>query len=189
MFNYGMPYMNNMPVQSLDTIIQETQNRLDNFKQQRDQLLQNSQQVPMQQPTNLTQNFQLASNNTGNIRLVNSIEDVQKEIVLADTYFIANSLNGLWIKNARGEIRTFQLVEVKPKDEKDLIIEKLQRELESLKEDKIDASTYEYNESNGEQLSKQSNTNIIGTNGNETTTNKSSNVSTIQDCKTTKRKS
>ena len=50
--------------------------RIDNQIQQVQRRQQNMPQLPMQQPTNLTQNFQLASNNNGNIRLVNGVDYV-----------------------------------------------------------------------------------------------------------------
>ena len=47
-------------------------------------------QIPVQQPTNLTQNFQLAPNREP-MRYANSIEDVQKELVMGETpYFDKN---------------------------------------------------------------------------------------------------
>ena len=50
--------------------------RMDDQIQQVQQQQQNMPQLPMQQSTNLTQNFQLASNNNGNIRLVNGVDYV-----------------------------------------------------------------------------------------------------------------
>lgn len=79
----------------------------------------------------ITQNFQLSPIN--NFRIVNSMEDVQKEMVLNDTYFLGKDLNDFWIKNSRGDIRTFELKELIPKDDKDILIEKLQKELEEMK--------------------------------------------------------
>ena len=148
MNNFHNPYtMQGNYLQELNNM----RGRIDNQIQQVQHQQQNMPQLPMQQPTNLTQNFQLASNNNGNIRLVNGVDYVQKEIVLTDTYFLANSLNSLWIKNSRGDIRTFELSEIKPKDEKDLLIEKLQKEKESLNEDKSN----EFSKSNGKLLYEQ----------------------------------
>ena len=80
----------------------------------------------------ITQNFQLSPIN--NFRIVNSLEDVTKEMVLNDTYFLGKDLQDFWIKNSRGDIRTFELKEIIPKTEKDLYIEKLEKQIEEMKE-------------------------------------------------------
>ena len=79
----------------------------------------------------LTQNFQLSPMN--NFRIVNTKEDVEKEMVLNDTYFLGKELKDFWIKNSRGDIRSFELNEIIPKDEKDILIEKLQKQIEEMK--------------------------------------------------------
>ena len=83
-------------------------------------------------PTNLTQNFQLAPNNTS-IRYAESIDEVQKDIIIGDTPFFSRDLSILWIKNTKGEIKTYELVEIIKKDEKDIQIEILQAQIEELK--------------------------------------------------------
>ena len=89
----------------------------------------------------ITQNFQLSPMN--NFRIVAVYEDVEKEMVLNDTYFLGKDLKGFWIKNSRGDIRTFEMKEIIPKDDKDILIEKLQKELEEMKNNasKIDGGT------------------------------------------------
>ena len=47
--------------------------------------------------------------------------------------FVDKGLTNLWFKNTEGNIRTFTLQEVVQKDEKDLEIEKLKKQLEDLK--------------------------------------------------------
>lgn len=94
-------------------------------------------QIPtMQQatPTNLTQNFQLTPQ-YNQIRYVNSLEDVKKEIVVTDTPFFSRDLSVLWIKNAKGDIRGFELNEIIPKDNKDMQIEFLQQQIEQLRKE------------------------------------------------------
>lgn len=87
-----------------------------------------------QYPANLTQNFQIAPAQVGlQFKIVNSLEDVNKEIVLSDSYFVDNSYNTFWIKNQRGELRTFKMEEETPKDKKDLLIEDLQNQINELK--------------------------------------------------------
>ena len=109
-----IPYYNfqNSYAQSLKNIIEQANGQLQQIQNQ-----------PIPQP--ITQNFQLTQG--GNLKLVNSFEDVQKEMVITDTYFLSNE--NLWIKKTNGDIRTFTVKEVKPKDEKDLLIEKLQKQI------------------------------------------------------------
>lgn len=95
----------------------------------RSQIPQNA----MQQPTNLTQNFQLAPNTNVAIRYADSIEDVQKSFVIGDTPFFSKDLSVLWIKNTKGEIKSYSVTEIIQKDEKDLQIEFLQAQLNELK--------------------------------------------------------
>ena len=64
---------------------------------------------------------------------VNSIEDAEKELTVVETAFVTNNYTQLFIKNAKGEIRTFDMFEVIPKDEKDEIIEQLRNENKKLK--------------------------------------------------------
>ena len=90
-------------------------------------------QTTMQQPTNLTQNFQLAPSNNVAIRYADSIDDVQKSFVIGDTPFFSKDLSVLWIKNTKGEIKSYSITEIVQKDEKDLQIEFLQAQLNELK--------------------------------------------------------
>ena len=87
----------------------------------------------MQHPTNLTQNFQLTPSNNAAIRYVESIDDVQKSFVIVDTPFFSKDLSVLWIKNTKGEIKSYSITEIIQKDEKDLQIELLQAQLNELK--------------------------------------------------------
>lgn len=88
----------------------------------------------------ITQNFQLSPIN--NFRIINAREDVDKEMVLNDTYFLGKDLKGFWIKNSRGDVRSFELSEIIPKDEKDILIEKLQKQIEEMRRD--DRATNEH---------------------------------------------
>lgn len=161
-------------------------NDLQNMRDNIDKKIQQIQQQNYQQPTNLTQNFQLApTNGNNNIKNVNSLDEVQKELVLADTYFFNNDMTNLWIKNSKGDIRTFELQEIIPKDEKDILIENLQKQIEELKENKAN----EYNKSNGEQLYEQSNAEYKEQFREQIAKTESSNVSNLSNNKTTKRKS
>lgn len=180
MVNFYNPYMTQG---NYLTELQNMRERIDN------QIQQAQQQMPqIPQPTNLTQNFQLApNNNTSNFKLVNSLDEVQKEIVLTDTYFLAKDNTQLWIKSSKGDIRTFTVNEIIPKDEKDILIENLQKEIDRLKGDGINANR-EYSKSNDEQLYEQSNAEYSGTVGNTIKTNESERIPTVSTSKTTKRR-
>lgn len=88
------------------------------------------QQLPQQAP--ITQNFQLAPQ--GGMKYANSIEEVEKEIVYADTPYFSKDLSVLWLKNSKGDIKPFELKEIVKKDEKDLLIESLQLQINQMKE-------------------------------------------------------
>ena len=106
--------------------------RINNQIAELERLKQQIPTQPIQQPTNLTQNFQLAPNNSV-IRYANSIEDVQKDIVIGDTPFFSQDLSILWIKNTKGDIKSYELNEIIEKDEKDIQIEYLQSQVNELK--------------------------------------------------------
>ena len=89
-----------------------------------------SQLPPVQQP--ITQNFQLAPTSDF-IKYDNSIEEVSKNMVIGDTPYFSKDMSVVWIKNTKNEIKTYELNEIIPKDEKDLTIEYLQSQIEELK--------------------------------------------------------
>ena len=93
------------------------------------------QQQPMQ-PTNLTQNFQIAPNRES-MKYADSIEDVQKESVYGDTPFFSKDMSILWVKNVSNNIKVYELKEIVSKDEKDVKIEFLQAQIEELKKGMI----------------------------------------------------
>lgn len=106
-------------------------------------------QQPMPQPTNLTQNFQLAPTNREVIRYAASLDEVQKDIVIGDTPYFSKDMSVVWIKNTKGEIKAYSLTEIVQKDEKDLKIEFLQAQLDELKgKMKNESSNSDVNESN-----------------------------------------
>ena len=120
---YGNPYNNQMYMQDL----QGLRDRIDR------QLQMANQNQPQTPP--ITQNFQLAtpSKNGEAIKYVESIEDVKKELVFMDSLFVSKDMKKMWLKDAKGDIRLFNIEEVLQKDEKDVEIEKLRSELKELK--------------------------------------------------------
>jgi len=125
---FNNPYMTNAynPQSSLDRINDQI-NQLENMKKQ-------IQQQPIPQPTNLTQNFQLApTTNKEVIRYANSIEEVQRDAVIGETPYFSKDMSVVWVKNTQNQIKTYELTEIVPKDEKDFQIEMLQAQIEELK--------------------------------------------------------
>jgi len=64
----------------------------------------------------------------------NNINEVKRSYSIGDTAYFSKNLDVVWIKNTRGEVRTFELNEIIEKDEKDLQIELLQAQINELKE-------------------------------------------------------
>lgn len=113
------------------------QANIDRINNQIAELERMKSQIPnLQQPTptNLTQNFQLTPQ-YNQMRYVNSLEDVKKEVVVVDTPFFSRDLSVLWLKNSKGDIRGFELNEIIPKDNKDMQIEFLQSQIEELRKE------------------------------------------------------
>ena len=134
---YNNPYYSNYNMQqSLDNINNNIA-ELEKLKAQ----MQNRQNQPA-----INQTFQLAPTNQSSMRYANTIEDVNKEMVTGDTPFFSKDLSILWIKNAKGEIKSYELTEIILKDDKDIMIENLQNQINELKgmiKDEHDTNTNE----------------------------------------------
>ena len=99
------------------------------------QLQQMKQQLP--QAPSINQTFQLAPTSPSLIRYVNSLDDVHKELIIGETPFFSKDMGVVWIKDIKGNVRTYELNEIIPKDEKDLQIEYLQAQIEELKKGSV----------------------------------------------------
>lgn len=120
--NPYMPYNNQSALDRINTQMAE----LEKMKEQL--------QKPIQQPP-ITQNFQIAPNNREVIRYASSMEEVNRDMVVGDTPYFSKDMSVVWIKNAKGEIKTYELNEIVPKDNKDIQIEYLQAQIEELKKE------------------------------------------------------
>lgn len=141
MRNYFNPYQNAYSQQNMFDQIDSQIAQLNQMKEQ----MKNNVNQNQQQPS-INQTFQLAPNNHGGIRYVNSIEDVGKETVFVDTPFFSKDLSVMWIKNSSGDIKAYELNEIVKRDEKDL---------------QIDLLNAKINELEGMIKHEQSNTNVI----------------------------
>ena len=147
-YQYGSFMQNqNAYEQNLKNIINQANAQL--------QQLQN-QPVPVApQPTNLTQNFQLAPNSNSNTNELESkyaenIDEVKNTFVVKTGIFITKALDILWIKNVNGDIRTFNLNEIIETDPKDEEINSLRKQIEEMKGMITNA-----NESNNSNVNEQ----------------------------------
>jgi len=123
---YNNPYMQQRGFNQ-QNMYEQIDNQINQLQQMREQI-KNNQQQPA-----INQTFQLAPTNSHTMRYANTIEDVNKETVYFDTPFFSKDMSVLWIKSVSGNIKTYELNEILPKDEKDLQIEYLQSQIEELK--------------------------------------------------------
>ena len=124
------PYNNLYYMQDL----QNMRDKIDRQMAQVQQLQQNQNQQP--QPTNLTQNFQLApnpSNNDLEAKYADNIEQVKNTFVIKTGIFATKNFETIWIKDVTGKIRTFRTEEQIELDEKDKQILALKKEIENMK--------------------------------------------------------
>ena len=119
---YLPAYMNNYNQQNINDRIDAQIAQLQQMKEQ----MKNTQQPA------INQTFQLAPTSMS-MRYANSINEVQKELVSSETPFFSKDMSVLWVKNTKNEIRTYELTEIIPKDNKDIQIEYLQAQIEELK--------------------------------------------------------
>lgn len=124
---YNNPYTNIYnPQANLDRI----NNQIAELEKMKSQM-----QQPVQPPTSLTQNFQIAPTNRETIRYATSLEEVQRDMVIGDTPYFSKDMSVVWVKNTKGEIKTYELTEIIPKDDKDIQIELLQSQIEELRKE------------------------------------------------------
>lgn len=108
---------------------QMTMERIDN---QIAELQKMKTQIPNQQPA-INQTFQLAPNSQIGMNYVASMDEVIKKNIVTDTPFFSKDMSVVWIKNTKGDIKTYELNEIVPKDEKDIQIELLMEQIKELK--------------------------------------------------------
>jgi hypothetical protein len=110
--------------------IDKLNEQINNLEKMKAQMQQNAVQQPV---PNVTQNFQLAPTNRDVIKYAASIDEVQRDMVIGDTPYFSKDMSVVWIKNTKGDIKTYELNEIVPKDEKDIQIEMLQAQIDELK--------------------------------------------------------
>lgn len=121
---YNNPYIRNYNQQNM---YEQIDNQISQLQQMREQMKNNTNQQPA-----INQTFQLAPNNLGGLRYFNTIDEVDKEIVYNETPFFSKDMSVLWLKNSKGDIKTYELKEIMPLDDKDLQIQYLQARIDKL---------------------------------------------------------
>lgn len=130
MANYPYNYSNYNynPLQDLQAMRENIDRTMRQYQQQ-------NQNAP-QQPTNLTQNFQLApvqQQNELQAKYVNNIDEVKNIFVMREGLFINKDRNTLWIKNIDGDIKSYSLTEIIEIDPKDTEIATLKNEIANMR--------------------------------------------------------
>lgn len=145
MYNYNpynqfaQPYnpYNQNNIQQMEQIRDQWDAKIQ-LAQQQQQQNQMQQQQPMSQgQVPITQNFQLApqTNNTSELesRYAENIDEVKNTFVMKTAIFAKKDYSIIWVKDVSGNIKTFKTEEVIERDEKDIQIQSLQRELAEMK--------------------------------------------------------
>ena len=125
--NYPRNYMPNYNNFNQQNMYDQIDGQIAQLQQMREQIKNNNQQPA------INQTFQLAPTNNHTMKYADTIEDVNKETIYADTPFFSKDMSVVWIKNVKGEIKTYELNEIIPKDDKDIQIELLQAQINEMK--------------------------------------------------------
>lgn len=126
---YVRNFNNNL---SQQTLYDQIDYEINNLQQMKEKMKSNNVQSQNQQPS-INQTFQLAPTNREVIRYANSIEDVQRDIVVGDTPYFSKDMSIVWVKSINGTIKSYELNEIVEKDAKDIQIEYLQAQINELK--------------------------------------------------------
>ena len=150
---YGNPIYNN----------QMYQQDLQNMRDRIDRQLQQMQGMQNQQPTAINQTFQLSPNQSNGIKYANSIDDVKKELVFSDTLFVNKEYTKMWLKNASGDTKTYEIKEIIEMDEKDRQIADLTAKINMLEREMNDNET-KYDTSNVDAASTSKKSSTVSSN-------------------------
>lgn len=158
--NYNMNQQNqNLYEQSM---YEQIDNQINQLVGMRNQLKNNSlqqQNNQQHQPTAINQTFQISPTGNAGMKFASSIDEVAKEVVFYDTPFFSKDLSVVWLKNAKGDIKAYEMNEIIEKDEKDMQIELLQAEQKE-KEDTINSLQAQIDELKGMINNEQFNSNV-----------------------------
>jgi hypothetical protein len=137
---------------------QSINDRIDNQIAQ----LQQMKEQMRNQSGGITQNFQLTPTQNG-IKYANTYDDVAKETVFVETPFFSKDLSVMWLKNTNGNIKSYELKEIVPKDEKDIMIQSLQMQINDMKGMLENAKSNSSNDDESNESEESSNVSISRT--------------------------
>lgn len=144
--SYNPYYANNM------YYMQNLQSQRDFLDSQIKQLQQQNQQpIQQAQPTNLTQNFQLAPQQVQSeieSFYAENIDEVKNKFVTKTAIFITKDYSTIWIKDINGDVRTFKTEELIELDDKDKEILMLRKQVSDMKEEINNANISKFNNTN-----------------------------------------
>ena len=140
-YNYGNYGMNQYNPYANQNTLQEMKQMRDKLDSQIQQAQQPQQMMPNQlaqpQIPQINQSFQLApttnSNSELEARYAENIDEVKNTFVMKTGIFVTKDLSTIWQKDVSGNIRIFKTEEILQRDEKDIQIQQLQDELNSMK--------------------------------------------------------
>jgi len=164
---YNNPYMANISQQNFNDRID---NEIERLKQMKTQ---------MQQPA-INQTFQLAPTSNINMKFANTIDDVNKEMVFVDTPYFSKDMSVMWLKSAKGDIKTYELKEIIPLDDKDIKIQYLEEQIEELKKE---VKKNEYNANVDPRFDEQDTTKDDKSNGDAIKNEKSTSIQRVSTSK------
>ena len=147
---YNNPYMFNQNYNQ-QSMNERIDNQIAQLQQMKEQMKHNTQPA-------INQTFQLAPQQSG-IKFANSLDDVNKEMVYVDTPFFSKDMSVVWVKNNKNEIKTYELNEIVPKDDKDLLITTLQMQIEELRKE-IKDNAKPINNDDDESIKNETTTNV-----------------------------
>ena len=131
MANNFNPY-SNMYMQEMQSMKDRIDKQMQQYQQSQNQFMQQQQPVPQ-----VTQNFQLSTNNQNNNdfdgKYAETIEDVKNTLVYKSSLFLNKDMSKMWFKDAGGNIRIFNLQEEIQVDESVTEINSLKQEVGELK--------------------------------------------------------
>lgn len=124
------PYNPNYIMQEWQNMKDKIDRNMQNYQQVQNQFMQPQQQAP------ITQNFQIApQTNPSELQsaYVNNIDEVKNIFMTKNGIFVNKELTSAWFKDTEGKIKTYSLIEVIEKDEKDVEIERLKDEINQMR--------------------------------------------------------
>lgn len=125
---YQNPYMNYQQNFNSQSMNERIDNQIAQLQQMKEQMKNNTQPA-------INQTIQLSPTSNNTIKYVDDVNEVSKELVFGDTPFFSKDMSIVWIKNSKGDIKTYELKEIVPMDERDLLIQNLQMQVNELRKE------------------------------------------------------